>query len=302
MLDPMAEQTTSLAVLFADLGGSTQLYEELGDAEAQKIVAQCLELASQAVEEYDGRVIKTIGDEVMATFPTAENAYRAGSAILSRLANATAIHHGRLGAHVGFHFGPVIEEAGDVFGDTVNVAARIVSLAVDGENLTTREGVDALPEHLRRLARQIDRREIKGKSQAVEVFKVVEQSANLTAMISVPMELRHGPHRLLLRCSGEEFQVDPKHPSLSIGRSDENELVIPYPCVSRRHARIKMRKGNFVLFDESSNGTMVYGDEKRPVLLHRDNLILPARGRLAVKVDPTDDASELPIHFEVEAI
>ena len=70
----MAPKTTNLAILFADISGSTRLYEILGDVAARTKVADCLELLTAVITRHDGTVIKTIGDEIMCTFPTSEAA------------------------------------------------------------------------------------------------------------------------------------------------------------------------------------------------------------------------------------
>ena len=68
----MAPKTTNLTILFADISGSTRLYEILGDAPARAKVASCLQLLTDVTERHGGTVIKTIGDEIMCTFPNAE--------------------------------------------------------------------------------------------------------------------------------------------------------------------------------------------------------------------------------------
>ena len=70
----MPQQTASLAVLFADISGSTRLYETLGDLFAREKVAQCLSVLTQLIQQHGGIMLKTIGDEVMATFPSADAA------------------------------------------------------------------------------------------------------------------------------------------------------------------------------------------------------------------------------------
>jgi adenylate cyclase len=298
MLGGMSEKTGPQAILFADLGGSTQLYETLGDREAQGIIAGCLDLASEVIGQHRGRVVKTIGDEVMATFPRAEDAMCAALGIIASLRDAHDLHGDRLGAHVGFHVGPVIEEQGDLFGDTVNVAARMVSLAVDGEILTTREVSEALPPSLRGRARRIDRRAVRGKREDLEVFQIVDEGADVTSMYVVPLQ-KERPRRLVLRFGDERFEVGPEHPTLTIGRAPENDVVLPVDWVSRRHAHIALRKGKFVLFDESSNGTLLQDPSGATVLLMREDVVLPSRGSFGVNLSGEDAKVELPIHFEV---
>src|SRR5580704_1733099 len=110
-----------VAILFADVVGSTRLFEVMGDLRARDMVSICLDVMRQATEQHSGTVIKTIGDEVMATFPTADDALNAAAQMQKQIAT-----HGELrvegqpvAIRVGCHFGPVVLEARDVFGASV---------------------------------------------------------------------------------------------------------------------------------------------------------------------------------------
>ncbi|MDH3214549.1 MAG: adenylate/guanylate cyclase domain-containing protein [Myxococcales bacterium] len=295
----MSELPDSLVVLFADLSGSTRLYDSLGDAPAREIVARCIDRIIGVVERHDGTVIKTIGDEVMSTFPGADAAADAAQDILVAMAEAYAIHQGRLGAHVGFHTGSVVHEAGDVFGDTVNLAARLVALAKRGEILTTRASVDALAPQRRERTRRIDRRELEGHQGALEIFELIAQTSNLTSMTPIPPAEPSGPGRLILRRGDGVFALDESRSTLSIGRDPESDLVLEDPQVSRRHARVRLRHGKFVLTDMSANGTLVRAREGKTVRLHREELILQGSGSIGFGRN-LDGDGELPIAFFVE--
>ena len=73
----MARKAATLAIVFADISGSTRLYESLGDQTARQLIAECLEVMTEQVAKYSGTVIKTIGDEIMCTFPSANQAVEA---------------------------------------------------------------------------------------------------------------------------------------------------------------------------------------------------------------------------------
>lgn len=105
--------------------------------------------------------------------------------------------------------------------------------------------------------------------------------------------------RLVLRFEDRRFEIGPEHPSLSIGRSPENDVVLPVDWVSRRHAHIELRKGKFVLSDLSSNGTLLQDPNGTTVLLLREDVVLPSSGRLGGNLFGEDPNVELPIHFEV---
>jgi len=121
----MTTASSDLAVLFADVSGSTRLYETLGDERALATVGQCLALVREACDGHSGRVIKTIGDEVMAVFALADQAAQAAAAMQARVSTEPFAVGQRIAIRVGFHFGPALETDSDVFGDSVNVAARL---------------------------------------------------------------------------------------------------------------------------------------------------------------------------------
>ncbi|MGH0036600.1 MAG: adenylate/guanylate cyclase domain-containing protein [Myxococcota bacterium] len=290
----MSGRERTVAVLFADLGGSTRLYDERGDQEARRITRACIERMVDRVEKHEGRVVKTIGDEVMATFESAEDGLTAAAVISSDLGSPES----PMGSHIGLHFGPVIEEHGDVFGDTVNVAARLVSLAVDGEVLTSSAVHAAVPPMWRERLRPFDRRSVEGKRDVLEIYTLAQASPEATTIQLVPRELQPQGLKLVLRYGDDSYEVDDHHPSITIGRSSENDIVLPAPWISRRHARIKLRHGKYVLCDESSNGTWIRRRGGGPMRLHREEMILPSAGELGARPAPELEV-DLPVSFEI---
>lgn len=168
-----SQQTRMMAVLFADICGSTALYDQLGNEAALNMITRTLNLLKQEVARHKGTLIKTIGDEIMCTFP---NALRAAQA-------ARAMHHvvdtekpggeHPIAVRIGLHFGDVILKANDVFGDTVNVAARIASITRARQTMTTQEVIDALPADFGYRAVPITRASFRGKQDTLEVFQLL---------------------------------------------------------------------------------------------------------------------------------
>ncbi|CAM9652128.1 unnamed protein product, partial [Ectocarpus fasciculatus] len=156
----------NLTVLFADIDGSTKLYEAFGDETAHRLTAECLTVLDTQAGIAGGRVVKTSGDGVMCVFATPDEAFRA--ATLMRDAHKT----GQVSIHAGFHFGPVIEDSGDFYGDTVNVAARVTDLAKAGEILITEDTVVRLSPLLRSSTRWLDKAAMKGKKDPVAIYEV----------------------------------------------------------------------------------------------------------------------------------
>ena len=287
----MAEPSPNLAVLFADISGSAKLYENLGDSEALATIERCLAIIKQVCVDSGGRVVKTIGDEVMAVFPGADDAARAATDMQLRISAQRTSSGAPLAIHVGFHFGPVLEEGADVFGDTVTVAARLSNLARGGQVFTSSQTVAELPPALRARTRDHHAQTVKGKQQDIGLFELVWQETEdeLTAL-STRLELR--PAQLKLVHGDQQLELSNAKPSLSIGRDPQNDLVIGDRKASRMHAHIERRRDKFVLVDHSSNGTYVTVDNEAEIALRREELVLRGRGRVSFGHAYQDDPSE----------
>src|SRR5919108_3049274 len=137
----MAEQASEAAILFADVSGSTKLYETEGNAVAHAAVESCVKLMREKTLAANGRVVKTIGDEVMSSFSSANDAAGAAIEMQMAISELPPVGATALGIRVGFNFGPMVERDGDIFGDAVNLATRLAALATKGQIITTRETV-----------------------------------------------------------------------------------------------------------------------------------------------------------------
>lgn len=257
----MAKITETLAVLFADISGSTSLYETLGDAKARELVSACIAVLTKAMAKHKGRLIKTIGDEIMCVFPSAEAAALAACDMQSSVETEKPGGSTPMFVRIGFHYGEVISENGDVFGDTVNTAARIAGVARARQILATQGSVDALPGYLIGTTRQIRRSAVKGKQEAVEICEVQWQADDTeVTRISMPVRSKHGSKRtevLVLRHDGKAFTVDANHRSAVIGRNPACQIVVADDFASRQHAKIELIEDKFILADQSINGTYV---------------------------------------------
>ncbi len=250
----MEKAPRNLAVLFADISGSAKLYETLGDAEALATVERCLAIIQQACVDSGGRVIKTIGDEVMAVFPAADGAARASTDMQSRISAQRTSRGAPLAIHVGFNFGPVLEEGNDVFGDAVTIAARLSTLARGGQVFTSAPTVAELAPALRARTRSQQAHTVKGKQKDIDLFELVWQETEdeLTALST---HVKFRPAHLTLKHGDRQIDLSEAVPTLSIGRDLQNDVVIADRKASRLHARIERRRDKFVLIDHSSNGT-----------------------------------------------
>ena len=285
----MAKETATRAIVFADISGSTRLYETLGDTVARELISQCLDLMTEHVNRHNGAVIKTIGDEIMATFATAEQAVEAcmsmQEAVSEDLPQRNKNTPPNFTIRIGMHFGSCILEGGDVFGDAVNVAARMAGIAKGAQIITTQDTAAALSPAVRSSTRHLDRIPIKGKSEDVDIFEVIWQVDDVTRMATGLLQASNKLANLRLRYHAVVMDLDQDMHVVVLGRGQKADMVVNDSMASREHARIECRRGKFILTDMSTNGTYVETQEG-PSYLRREDIVLTGQGKIALGRDP----------------
>ena len=245
-------------ILFADVSGSTRLYETAGDATALEAVSACLSAARRATEAAGGRVVKTIGDELMGIFPSADAAASAAADMQAKIEALPEVAGTKLGVRIGFHHGPVLQREDDVFGDTVNLAARLVAQAKKGEIILSTETAALLGPILRIMVRELHAITIRGKAEEVGLAELVwKRDADSTVFATTRPRTRVVRSGLRLRYRGQEVARRRDSDSITIGRDESNGLVIQSDMASRQHCSIERHTDIFVLRDHSTNGTFV---------------------------------------------
>ena len=278
--DGVAARPDIVAVLFADVAGSTKLYELLGDARAKAMIDEALAEMSAVTARHGGRVIKTIGDEVMCVFDGADRGFIAATDMQVRIDKLPVVNGAKRRIRVGFHAGTVIEENGDVFGDTVNTAARMAGLAKGLQIFTTRSTVDMLSPSLRMGTRDIAALSVKGKADDMAVCEVIWQESDDLTMTAPSVSIPRTQPVLVLRHAGREIVMNDTRASVSLGRDAGSDFVIADPKASRNHARVEKRRDKFFLADQSTNGTFVTFAGEAEMSLRREELMLRGSGRI----------------------
>jgi hypothetical protein len=288
-------------VLFADIAGSTRLYDTLGDAQAKKMVDECIGLMRGIVAQYGGRVIKTIGDEVMCVLPDADNGCLAAIDMQTKVMALPAVSNVKRAIRVGFHAGPVIEENNDVFGDTVNLASRMAGVAKAMQIITTGITVGMLSPLLRKSSRSIASLAVKGKEDDVEVCEIIWQGEEeLTTMAATSTSSGSGLGSLCLRYGAAELLLDKPHASIVLGRDPGCQIAIADRMASRHHARIERRRDKYFLIDQSTNGTYVVFTGESEIALRREEVMLRGRGRIAFGRS-VSESTEGTVEFSLKA-
>jgi adenylate cyclase len=278
----MAEQSAG-CVLFADVSGSTKLYETVGDAAAHAAIDLCVKLFANITEQHGGRVIKTIGDEVMSIFPQASQGARAAVDIQLGVAQMAPVDKVRLGVRIGLHYGPVVDREGDVFGDTVNLSARLTEMASRGQIITSLETVDRLEELQRLDCRKLYAIPVKGKEKDVQICEILWTDTDDATTLATP-RMRAAVESVTLRIAyrGRNIVLPTERKTLVLGRDATADLVIAERMASRMHCEIESRQNRFFVTDRSANGTYVELDGAAEVVLRREESMLHGHGYISL--------------------
>lgn len=289
-----------LAILFADVVGSTHIYEVMGDERARDMVLRCVDVMRTATESHEGTVIKTIGDEVMATFPSADSALNAASEMQHEIRSDAALKvDGQpVAIRIGCHFGPVMLEQRDIFGAAVHTANRMTSQAKAGQIMISGAMVQRLAPEWRSSVRQIDVAMLKGKSSEDELYEVLWLKDDATSMLPALalgglLRDKIKPTRLVLNYLGQEIVLNGTRTSVTIGRAEENDIVIKGNLISRLHARIEYNRSKFVLIDQSTNGTFVSTSVGEESFVRRDSLQLKGEGMIGLGRSPESSGGQV---------
>lgn len=292
-----------VAILFADVVGSTQLYDEFGDTKASETVAHCLDVMKDATHQFNGTVIKTIGDEVMSTFPTIDDAMGAATQMQTRISgnNMGGEDNIPVMIRIGCHFGPVVRETNDIFGAAVHTANRMTSQAKARQVVISGTSVDRMSEEWRSQTRQIDVATVRGRIDEVALYELVWQPEEATSMLPTIEwnDKASRPSKLTLSFKNTTVVVNESKKSINMGRADDNDLVIKGNLISRIHAKVEMRRGKFLLVDQSTNGTFLQNVKGEETFVRRDSTELSGEGVIGLG-RMAQPGTPLAIHFICE--
>jgi adenylate cyclase len=273
------ERHDNRAVLFADISGSTKLYVDVGDERAREIVARTLELWSMFTAEGGGSVVQLRGDGMLCIFESVD------AALLAVVRMRDLPYQDPLSMHAGLNVGAVLHEAEQLYGDVVNVAARMADVAKKFEVVLTVAAYRQLADTARwpnlRLIKQVP---IKGKTEPMDIYLLANDRRGLTDYRPPLQKATTG--QLHLRYAGQRVTVDLTGGGCVIGRDDDCRIKVDRPLVSRRHASVECAAGKFFLHDHSTNGTYVAERQAAPVLVHRELFQLKEPGVISLGVEP----------------
>jgi class 3 adenylate cyclase len=292
----MSAQT--LTVLFADLAGSTRLYQTKGDVEAHQRVTGSLQCMRKVVERHRGTLLRTVGDAVLASFGQTDSAFLASIDIQREHQSMN------LSVRVGFHHGQVIPDAGDLYGNAVNLAARVAAFAEADEICTTEDAVAQLSIRYRSSALFLDRVDFKGMDSPMPVYRIqwANDSAETAIINAADRTQRYQTNLVLdLLIGSRRIRIDAGNPVLTFGRAFDNDVIIDIESASRNHARIELARGRYLLHDSSTNGTYLIRGGYSPEFIRRESASLDNFGSIGLGFSPDADSSHV-IEFRITTV
>ncbi len=290
----MTKENINCAIIFIGIIGSNRVHQKFGDEDARNITTACLEALSDVCVKEHGRVVKRIFDKLMCVFPDADIALEAAMR-MQEVVTGKKFLKVQLSTGIGLHYGQAIqEEDGDVFGDAVNIAARMLEVARGDEIITTEETVHILSPRHRSLTRKFDRAPVKGLKGLMNIYEIIWQRFDMTSQLTIrPTDLISGKKLVLsLRWRDRHLSVDSESGVIEIGRGDETEFQVDSPLASRLHVNIRFQHGKFVIEDHSTNGTYVSMKGGTEIYLRREQHVLLGSGCISLGREKAEGENE----------
>ena len=294
-----------VSVLLADVSGSARLHEKLGKAEALRAVDRCMKRMERTVEGFNGRIVKIVGDELMATFTHVDEALQTAVEMQQRIADLPPVSGVKLEIRVGFAHGEVNEEDGALTGDIVNLAALLAGMAKPGQILTSRTSLASLSSALLKMTRDLATPPAGGKLPAAEICEVFVHELHESAASHTPApgsKDEADGSKLRIHYKGKVLVLERHDSVISMGRDQDCDIVIHDRRASRKHASIEWRSGCPFLIDQSTNGTFVAFGNDPEIFLRRTEVALRGKGTICFAgsaTAPETDSARDCAHFEV---
>jgi adenylate cyclase len=297
-------------VVFADLFGSTGVFESLGNAKATEAVTRITTWLAEKFTANGGRVVKFLGDGVLILFK--ENRDAVAAVIDVQRSYEQRLAHASPGAYmplrIGVARGDVEMVDDDCYGDAVNIAARLSELTGPHQIWVTREVIEGgklSPDTRPRLLGLIH---VRGRAEPCTVYQIEWQEDIDSEFFTIQSPLLDGRETGSLDVLGSQIELSwldnrktfkafelPVH----IGRIRDAEFVVSDLHVSRKHARLDWRNGSVVLIDVSSYGCWVrFFGGGSDLLLRREECVLHGQGEIALGT-PFSDLSAPVVTFLV---
>ena len=299
----MDKTQQNFAVMFADIVGSTRLYERLGDHVANQMINGAISIAASLIKTNKGVIVKHIGDEIMCRFSSADAAVLCACELHEKMQIQPVQHGVGLVFQIGINWGPaILQDDGDIFGDAVNLAARMAGIAKARQIITTEFIKQKLvsPELVSK-CREIDYTHVKGKIKSISIVEVMWEPNDATRMSTIIVDKDALTHdqSLSLYYQYKKHELTSEDDVYTLGRDIQCSQMIASSLVSRVHAKIEYRRGKFVLIDESTNGTYLQTQDNETIFLKREEVVLRGRGVISFGEEFNKVNSDYLLRFQI---
>lgn len=303
----MENDNQKVVVLFANISESTKLYERMDNDTATHMIKECLSLMQKITETQMGDVLNITGDKANCIFWDATSAVLAAKgmheAIEGYLNDGTQADV-NINLHIGIHTGPVQKEGNEIFGDTVNILAKVTQIAKPREIMITEPVFDELEDMLKSSARHTKILKFKDNSPPLKLYEYIWEDYETTIAVNrTTFSMMETVENVCLELTyqNQKYKITNQAPQLKLGRQRQNDIVIRSESISRFHAFIELRNNRFILSDQSTNGTFVYPKDGHPYSVKQAEAFLEGSGSLCLGEDNCLD-SPARIHYRIKDI
>ncbi len=294
------ENTRERVIMFADVVGSTQLYESLGNTVANPLIRNGLQALTEVVELHSGEVGVEIGDEIMCYFNTTDDAAAAACEMHAKLHERAETGEDKtpMKVRIGIHVGPVRGNSDDLMGETAKIAQWAARNAKPDQTLVTLKTFEALPRIYKAVSRYVDDETWNFISlEHMEIFELIWDVESVTAYRDEETPTPDNRyHHVRFSIGTDAFILDEDRPVISVGRTKGNDLMIPHDLVSRQHFSAQFSRGRCTITDNSTNGTFIITDAKEKLVVRRDTFPLRGSGRIFLG-EPSESKEDYAIHY-----
>lgn len=284
-------------VMVADITGSASLHQRLTEQEAERAIDRCIKRMTRSIEAYRGTARQIVGDEILALFPSAEDACQSAIDMHQRIADLPPVSGHKLNIRIALHDNgseaselPAQEKLGNLM--------RIAGLARGDQILCSSPVIRALPGSA--LIQAVPCKDFGELHEGDNGFSLFQLHWPVPGTGAQQHHSLFGPHsngkplseRLCLRYRDKALLLDEKTPVLSIGRDPSCKLLVENRRVSRLHARIERRSDGYYLVDTSTNGSFLTMRGRQEILVRKHEALLDGSGIICFGGSANDKAAE----------
>lgn len=300
--------TANVTVVFADLTGSTAMFERQGNARATETITGLTQLMGEVFAEHQGRVVKFLGDGVLALFAHSLSALEAVTDLqrILHLRSQGEFDKAPMQVRIGVATGEVLEVDGDCYGEALTLAARLSELSGAEQIWATASTVDALPSGAGPRRRRLGPIAIRGKTEPQVVYQIEWEKDLPSELLTLPGNLQDMASQaaalqatIVLSWLDVQASFVASPMPIYLGRGDDAAFAVNDPRVSRLHAKINWVNGKFVLTDLSSYGTWLrFAGSESELALRRSACVLHGDGEIAMGA-PFSDFTVPTVNFKL---